>query len=344
MEPQPPLYRPYGGPAAETSGRPGGVMYPGILRLGHWGANGWWRSLVGLISLVILVLLSQVVVVFGLMVYYLITGDSAQQASDKLGGDVVTPGFLLAVNLGWAIAIPIVWLLVRVLHGLKPRWSTSVRPGMRWGWFFVCLGLAFAALLATMIVGAALPRTVGTEISTTPNEFTSTTRDFLLVIILFTPLQAAGEEYVFRGYLAQAAGSFFGHPKVAATISVVVPAVLFAVAHGAQDPPIFFDRLAFGLVAGLAVLITGGLEAGIAMHVLNNFLAFGVALAFTDMTSSLNPTGGSWANIPVTLTQSLVYLGLIVWVFKLMGLDNRVGQHDAGRTAGAVLEPPRPPV
>ena len=45
------------------------------------------------------------------------------------------------------------------------------------------------------------------------------------------------------------------------------------------------------------------------MHVLNNWLAFGLALAFGDMASALNPTGGSWWSIPVTLTQSLVYLG-----------------------------------
>ena len=44
------------------------------------------------------------------------------------------------------------------------------------------------------------------------------------------------------------------------------------------------------------------------MHVLNNWLAFGVALAFGDMGSALNPTGGTWWSIPVTLTQSLTYL------------------------------------
>ena len=63
-------------------------------------------------------------------------------------------------------------------------------------------------------------------------------------------------------------------------------------------------------MAGVLVVLTGGLEAGIAMHVLNNWLAFGLALAFGDMASSLNPTGGTWWSIPVTLTQSLVYLGL----------------------------------
>jgi uncharacterized protein len=104
----------------------------------------------------------------------------------------------------------------------------------------------------------------------------------------------------------------------------VAPAVLFALAHGlGQSAPIFFDRLAFGLVAGTLVILTGGLEAGIAMHVLNNWLAFGLALAFGDMGSSLNPTGGSWWSIPVTLTQSLVYLALALFVARRMGLETR---------------------
>jgi hypothetical protein len=96
---------------------------------------------------------------------------------------------------------------------------------------------------------------------------------------------------------------------------------------------VFFDRFAFGVVAGTLVIMTGGLEAGIAMHVLNNFLAYGIALAYGDMSSTLNPTGGSWWSIPVTLTQSLVYLALAVWLARRMGL--------ATTTRGHVLEAPR---
>ena len=96
--------------------------------------------------------------------------------------------------------------------------------------------------------------------------------------------------------------------------------MLFALAHGAQSAPVFFDRFAFGLVAGVLVIGTGGLEAGIAMHVLNNWLAFGLALAFGDMGSTLNPTGGSWWTIPVTLTQSLVYLGRAMLLARRRGV------------------------
>ena len=59
------------------------------------------------------------------------------------------------------------------------------------------------------------------------------------------------------------------------------------------------------------------------MHVLNNFLAFGLALAFGDLTTALNATGGSsWWTILSTLTQSLVYLALATWVARAMGLVN----------------------
>ena len=66
------------------------------------------------------------------------------------------------------------------------------------------------------------------------------------------------------------------------------------------------------------------------MHVLNNFLAFGLALAFGDMAETLNPTGGSWWNIPLTLTQSLVYLGLALLV----------GPAHGAQTAPATVEQP----
>jgi membrane protease YdiL (CAAX protease family) len=309
-----------------------GLEYHRIHRGGRWGVHGWWRGLVGLGCLVALVLLVQAVVLIGLTAFYFAQGLNADQAEAKLTGDPVTPGFLLAVNLGWALAIPVVWLLQRTLHGLRPGWLASIMPRIRWRWFAVCLGLAVVALVATLVVSLVIPQQAGDDMSGSLNDFTTTARDYLLVVVLFTPLQAAGEEYVFRGYLTQAVGGFFASPRLSAVLAVGVPSLLFALAHGAQDAPIFFDRFAFGIVAGVLVILTGGLEAGIAMHVLNNWLAFGIALAFGDMNSALNPSGGSWWSIPVTLTQSLVYLGLAVYLARRMGVRTR--------TDRAILEGP----
>ncbi|MCW2851683.1 MAG: amino terminal protease self-immunity [Nocardioides sp.] len=296
----------------------------------------WWRPLVGVVAVIALVFLLQVVVTFAVAAVVVAGGTPAGDALDQLSGvGPVLPSYLAVINLGWAVTIPAVWLVAWLMHRMGPGWLASVVGRIRWGWLAVCFGLALLALVATVVVGAFVP-SQGVETSGDLNDFTRQTRDFLLVIVLLTPLQAAGEEYAFRGYLTQAVGGAFRSPRVAMVVAIVVPALLFALAHGVQDPPIFVDRLAFGLVAGTLVVLTGGLEAGIAMHVLNNWLAFGAALAYGDMTSALNPTGGTWWSLPVTLTQSLVYLGLAVWVSRAMGLTTVREQ--------GVLEPIRPRV
>jgi CAAX protease family protein len=314
--------------------------------LGRWGVNGWWRPVVGVVALVLMLLIFvQVALVAAFAIGFLATG------SGDVGGDIerildtdhVTPAGLAYLNISLALAIPVVMLISLVLHRLRPGWVASVTGRLRWTWLLACLGLSVVALFATLMVSALLPtQGDGTELSGSVNAWTPELRNFALVVLFLTPLQAAGEEYAFRGYLTQAFGGLFAPmgARAARAFAVLAPALLFALAHGAQDLPIFFDRFAFGVVAGILVIATGGLEAGIAMHVLNNFLAFGLALAFSDMSSALNPTGGSWWNIPVTLTQSLVYLALAIWVARRMGIATRV----VSAEEPGVLEGPEPRV
>lgn len=315
-----------------------GLAYEQIQRAGR---PGWWRPITGVLTLVLAeIVLVPVVLLVPFMVGFMMHGGDLQtQVDDMLDTADPTPTGLAYLNLALAGAILVAWALSRYLHGLKPRWLASVRPRIRWTWFLACFGVAVAALFVTLIVSALLPsQGEGAEVGTHLNDFTSTTRDFALVVLLLTPLQAAGEEYAFRGYLTQAFGGFFAliGPRTSRAVAVLAPALLFALAHGAQDAPIFFDRFAFGIVAGILAITTGGLEAGIAMHVLNNWLAFGLALAYGDMASTLNPSGGTWWSIPVTLTQSLVFLGLVLLVARRMGVRST--------TDPAVLEAPGPRV
>ncbi|GCD91960.1 CPBP family intramembrane glutamic endopeptidase [Nocardioides sp. LS1] len=304
-------------------GEPAGAAVPGRLpyqQVHLAGRVAWWRPVVGTTMLIALMLVVvpivwQVPFAIGFAIQGRPLGDSMTQLLDL--GDP-TPAGLAYLNLVVASAIPVTWLLTRVMHGLRPRWLASVMPRIRWRWLLTCFGLAFIGLFATLVVSSLLPsQGDGTDMSGHLNDFGRTTQEFALVVLLLTPLQAAGEEYAFRGYLTQAFGGLFRTPYAA----VLGPALLFALAHGAQSAPVFFDRFAFGIVAGILVILTGGLEAGIAMHVLNNWLAFGLALAFGNMGSTLNPSGGSWWSIPATLTQSLVYLALVVWTARRKGLE-----------------------
>jgi membrane protease YdiL (CAAX protease family) len=307
-------------PSAEPADRapepPGGLAYHQLLRL---GVPGTWRPFVGVLVLAIGFWIILPVLVVSVV------------SPGNLDGDPVTPSYLAATNLWWALAIPTVCAIVWRVHRLSPRWLLSVVACFRWRWFAACLGLSLVTLAVTAWVSAVLPSqgSATVDMAGHLNPWTSQVRDFLLVIVLLTPLQAAGEEFVFRGYLAQAVGTLGRRfsERTRAVIVVVIPAFLFGLAHGiGQDVPVFFDRFCFGLVAGTLVLLTGGLEAGIAMHVLNNFLAFGLALAYSDMTTALHVTHGSWWAIPVTLTQSLLYLALCWRLSRKVGLKRRTGE------------------
>jgi membrane protease YdiL (CAAX protease family) len=296
-------------------------------RIQEAGRPGTWRPFVGLLLMLLGFVAIGALVATGIFaVIYAVTGQGTVDVTRLADLEHPTPAGLAFLNVALATFIPLAMIGERLLHGIAPRWLASVRPRLRWRYLGACLAISIVALIATLIVGAAVPST-DSDVSSHANAFTTTTFHYLLVIVLLTPFQAAGEEYLFRGYLTQAFGGVFHR----AWVAVLVPGFLFGLAHGfGQSPPVFFDRFAFGIVAGVLVIKTGGLEAGIAMHVLNNFVAYGLALAFGDMATTLNPTSSSWWNIPVTLTQSLVYLALAVLVARRMGLSTT--------TTGRVLE------
>ncbi len=281
----------------------------------------WWRPVVGILLLGLGMLVVVPLVLLPVLVVGVLIEGGDQDFADAFFNagtfQELTPAGLLYLNLTLGGLILWTWGLVRVLHTMRPRWLSSVVPKLRWQFLFLCIGLSVVALVAQLVVGALVPQDANPDVSLDINPWTGTTLALGIVMLLTTPLQAAGEEYAFRGYLLQAVGSLTRRRWVA----LLVTSALFAMAHGLQNPPLFFDRFMFGVIAGWLVIRTGGLEAAIAMHVLNNYLAFTLALTFGDINETLTITEVSWWNVPVTLTQSLVYAALVVWVAKGLGLQ-----------------------
>ncbi len=128
---------------------------------------------------------------------------------------------------------------------------------MRWKFLFFCLlvevGVSAVILPLSGLAGAF---SGGEQVATQPLSFAAWL-PFAVVILLTTPLQAAGEEYGFRGYGLQALGAWVRNPW----FGIVVTSLLFAAAHGGQSLPLFLNRFVFGMVAGYLTVRTGGLEA-----------------------------------------------------------------------------------
>ena len=292
---------------------PDGAAYPQILRVENFV---FWRSIVGVVIGLALFLLLTTVISQALVLLFWAT-----LAPDYSYADYFRESFaferplgMLATNLGIATLIPICLLLVSGLHQMPSRWLWSVQPGIRWRYLIGSLVIAIVALNGVMLLSTLTEPPLTFE----PQPGVA---EFLVVILLTSPLQAVAEETFFRGYLMQALGSLVARPW----FGVVVSAVIFALLHGLQNPPLFVDRLAFGLLAGWLVWRTGGLEAGIAAHVINNVFAYGVA-GFTTSIAELKAVREiSWVDAGFDVGGFALFALLAYALFRVLKLSNRVG-------------------
>jgi membrane protease YdiL (CAAX protease family) len=138
-----------------------------------------------------------------------------------------------------------------------------------------------------------------------------------------TPLQAAGEEYFFRGWIMQNVGAWFARPMVALVASLIVSAVAFSTAHLSPDPWVLGTIACLSVASGLAAWRTGGLEAGIAMHAMNNVLTFLVVVLFGGWSQAFvkEDTTGTPLMLLLAAVVNGSALALILWQAKRAGVQ-----------------------
>lgn len=221
------------------------------------------------------------------------------------------PEGIAVVDLALASTILVVMAVGRWWNGLAPGWLVSVRPGMRWGLLGLCLVIGFVVLNGIYLLGR---RGAAWQFAPPAHAWV-----WILLVVLTAPLQAAGEEFLFRGYLQQAVGALSGRSWVA----VLVSALVFAAMHGVQNLPLFVDRFGFGLAAGLMVVFTGGLEASIAVHAANNVSTFCYAILAGTVAQTRAIDRSSWGTTGVNVLCYLLTGVLAVLVTRALGLRTR---------------------
>ena len=166
--------------------------YPLMLRT--W-TYVWWRPVVGLLALLLGFVFGPLVLfpLLALTVALDHTGSFSHALKDAGTLDHVTWQGLLYLNLTLAAMVPITWGILLVLHRMRPRWLMSVQPGIRWRFFFACLGLSVVAIVAQLTVGAFLPGDPN-NLGTGTNKVTGTVIAMAVVVLVTTPIQAMGEE------------------------------------------------------------------------------------------------------------------------------------------------------
>jgi membrane protease YdiL (CAAX protease family) len=274
----------------------------------------WWRPLVALLLLGTFILLGTLIVLVIGLVIGLSTGEVAVAtlAEDLMALALVDAASPLSLFVGlgsvavWLPAVPLALLCA----GIRPVGLLhSVLFRFRWRWLLACLlpaGVVMGATLALTfwvlpVVGG---ESLGPVTTVAPNLIVS-----LVIIVLLVPFQAAAEEFVFRGLLMQVVGAWLRWLPFA----VVISTVLFAFGH-VYDIWGILDVGVFGITAALITWRTGGLEAAIVLHALNNISSFAVLASGVYGGTVVEQGGGS----PIALVVTVVTMvGYALWIDRM---------------------------
>ena len=305
----PPLVRPIG----TMPERP--VPYQQMLR---GPRHRWWKPLLTLLLAAAIAFPLMLVAVVPVVLFGAASGveDLGTWTMDELTDlEDLGPGGFLYVNLSLIALIPAAMFSIWAVHGVRPRFLTSVAGGMRWRWLARCV-LVVLPLWAGYLGLSAL---VETPQSPRPAEWLL----LLVVVVIFTPLQAAAEEYLFRGWIMQNFGAWFRHPMVGLVITTAAAAALFAAAHGSPDIWVLASLALFSVTASLATWYTGGLEAGIAIHAINNVGVFVLVITAGGWQEAF--VGADTESTPAVFVVALVVhalaLALIIWQARRAKID-----------------------
>ncbi len=288
-----------------------------------------WRPVVGLAAM----LVAAIAVTIGFVVSLLltvraVTGEWLRFAST--GQDLFTNDLanLFALLGSLAILLPLV-LVVTLVVNRRPIGSlASVEGHLRWRWMILCLlpaagymGLSVAAFHVLDVLHPSVDESgawPGWHAFWPP----------ALVVLLLVPFQAAAEEYMFRGWLLQAIGSFTAETRqgrsgriLAPIFGSAWPAILlstlpFIAGHGYTDWGVL-DIGAFAVVAGWVTVKTGGIEAAIALHVVNNMTGMLFSAAAGDL--SLEQGSVPLPEVVIDVVPLVLWAAVVLWLFGHTG-------------------------
>ncbi|MEV0754062.1 type II CAAX endopeptidase family protein [Streptosporangium sp. NPDC050280] len=303
--PPPPRHDPWMVPA------PPGSRYDLLART---RLHAWWRPVLGTVAGLAGLMLAGLAVILGGATLSVIVGAEMGGSEEQIFTDPVLD---LGINLlSIAVVLPIVYGVVAWIQRRPPGTLSSVTGRLRWRWMARCTAVAIGVVVLGQAAVAVTYVATGEDLGELFG-WVGWERflPVLVVTLLLVPFQAAAEEYVFRGWLIQAFGAFLANPWPGILLSTAA----FTAVHAYVDWGII-DVFAFGALMGWLAVRTGGLEAAIALHVVNNVLAFGVSGADGSLPEALKQGSVPWQ----TLAGTVVQLGLYAIVVLAMAKRRRI--------------------
>lgn len=200
-------------------------------------------------------------------------------------------------DLGVIVMIPALYIASKIVRD-RP-FSSYISKSGRWN-FKLYLKALVIPLVLFIIFNAISAAITGPE-GTFQLSFS-----YLIVILIFLPLQCIAEELVFRGLIMQTFGAWFKIPIVA----VILQSIIFALSHGYNTFGLF-EIFVSGLIFGFFAWKTNGLEVSSALHTANN-----LSISLFVMLGIMTPTSSPqlWETVA-----SIVFLILLAIIMHYIG-------------------------
>ena len=206
-----------------------------------------------------------------------------------------TPLVFIALLITIIPVIPAIFI-ARLITNFKPLGLIhSIAGRMRWSYLGVFLVFGFLIFGLYYVGFATLDGSLTTQNSVHPLN-SGMFWLYIVLILLIVPFQCYAEELLFRGYLMQTVGRWLKNPVWA----IIIPAPIFMVLHGYGLWGLL-SVLTMALIAGFLCWYTGGLEAGIGLHIANN-----VSIFIFGLLGLEDPFGAVREEQPLDFVQALI--------------------------------------
>ena len=238
----------------------------------------WYKPLISLVLVLIVYFVFQIIL---LVVFNIIYGETVINGILFGGYETLntSDASVYFSYISIAVFIPAIYIASKIVRDRPFSSYASSRGGWNWKLYFKCLLIPLAVYIIVNVISILIDK----------NPKTSTSQVSLITMVLsliLIPLQCIAEEYVFRGALMQALGSWFKIPILA----IVIQAIIFALLHSYDALGVISIAIS-GVVYGLLAWRTNGIEAGAAIHSINNLMGFYiVALGLGSISSKVSIT------------------------------------------------------
>lgn len=260
----------------------------------------WHKPLLTIIvTIIIYVILNTVVTAIFAGIYgdTFITNLSDTYEAMNMADATTIYGFLVLI-----LFIPSIYIASKIVKDRPFSSYASSRGGWDWKLYLKCLVIPIAIYVVMTLISVAVQGQAHGVNRLTPL--------VAVVFIVLICIQSIAEEFLFRGIIMQTIGSWINIPAVA----IIITSALFAALHPYNTIGVVTTFIV-GVMLAVVAWKTNGLEAGSAIHSINNITSF--MLGFSGIQQIA--TNATAVDAVINLASQMISIIVIIYMGKKYG-------------------------